>query len=197
LPIPVRHGQRYGRFEVRDGDSPIPSGERSELRSPNNMFTNGQVYAIRQSTLLTSQGLTQASWRLTRQWHDSSGSGSPDIAMFIIRDPLRFRIGHGDSSRTDWISPALNRNQWYDVTVRWQNGEGGWLEVYFAPAGQTPVIQQLQGGTLLNGGTRKANLSLPIGKYHTGLYRSASLSETDVVAHDAICSGTSLAQVGL
>jgi Polysaccharide lyase len=196
-PIPTMDGQRSGRFEVRDGDSPIPSGERSELRSPNYLFTNGQEYWIRQRTLLTSQGFTQASWRMVRQWHDASSSGSPDIAMFIIRDPLRFRIGHGDSSRTDWISAALNRNQWYDVTVHWRNGEGGFLEVYFAPAGQTPAIQQLQGGTLTNGGTRKTGMSLPIGKYHTGAYRSASLSETDVLHHDAICWGTSRAQVGL
>jgi hypothetical protein len=194
-------GQRSGRFEVRDGDSPIPSGERTELRSNNtSMFQTGQEYWIRQRTLLTDTGFTQSGWRLVRQLHNPTPSGSPEIAMFVLTNPLRFRVGHGASTRVDWVSPTLSRNTWYDVTVHWLNGSNGFVEVWFAPAGQAPAIQQLTDngeGSLVNGATRKVGVNAPIGKYHTGLYRSASLTQTDVIHHDAICWGTSQAQVGL
>ena len=207
-PAFAAQGSRSGRFEVQAGDE-AAQGERAEIRSGTDQaFPNGYEGWIRQSTLIPDGGFSDAAWRIVRQWH-STDSGSPAIALLVLRNPLRFRLQHGDDSRIDWTSPAIARNQWYDITVHWVSGENGtgFVELWYAPQGQTPQIQPLvdnnQPGDLVNNGTRKINITTRSDHsyYKTGLYRDDTPPvpplPTDVVYHDAICMGTTRAQVGL
>jgi hypothetical protein len=62
------------------------------------------------------------------------------------------------------------------------------VEVWFAQAGQVP---QLVARTN-NVSTREDH-----SYYKTGLYRTDSIAETDVVFHDGVCMGSTRQQVGL
>jgi hypothetical protein len=181
-------GTRSGRFELRAGDN-VANGNRAEIRSGSDQsFAEGQESWIRQSTLISNTGFTQSGWRIVRQHH--SGGGSPVIAVFVDLNPLQFRVGHGDSSRVDWRSPPISRNTWYDLTIHWRSASngGGFVDVWFAPLGETPVVVARTDNL-----TTRATHSY----YKTGLYRSSSISETDVAYHDNICMGSTRAEVGL
>jgi Polysaccharide lyase len=181
-------GLRSGRFELQAGDE-VASGNRVEITSGTSQaFSEGTESWIRQATLISDIGFTEDGWRIVRQHHSSSGS--PAIAVFVDLDPLRFRVGHGDGSRDDWESPPISRNTWYDLTIHWRSASnnGGFVEVWFAPVGQIP---QLVARTN-NVSTREDH-----SYYKTGLYRTDSISETDVVFHDGICMGSTQASVGL
>ena len=181
-------GLRSGRFELQAGDE-VASGNRVEITSGTSQaFAEGTESWIRQATLISDTGFTEDGWRIVRQHHSSSGS--PAIAVFVDLDPLRFRVGHGDGSRDDWESPPISRNTWYDLTIHWRSASnnGGFVEVWFAPVGQIP---QLVARTN-NISTREDH-----SYYKTGLYRTDSISETDVVFHDGICMGSTQASVGL
>lgn len=181
-------GARSGRFELQAGDE-VASGNRVEITSGNSQaFPEGTESWIRQATLISDIGFTQNGWRIVRQHHSSSGS--PAIAVFVETNPLRFHVGHGDGSRDDWTSPPLTRNTWYDLTIHWlsASNDGGFVEVWFAPVGQIPRMVARTN----NISTREDH-----SYYKTGLYRTDSISETDVVYHDGICMGSTREQVGL
>ena len=181
-------GTRSGRFELRAGDN-VAEGNRAEIRSGSDQtFAEGEESWIRQSTLISGTGFTQSGWRIVRQHHSSDGS--PAIAVFVDLNPLQFRVGHGDSSRVDWRGPPISRNTWYDLTIHWRSASngGGFVEVWFAPLGQAPVVV-----ARTNNLTTRDTHSY----YKTGAYRSSSISETDVVYHDNICMGSTRAEVGL
>jgi Polysaccharide lyase len=181
-------GLRSGRFELQAGDE-VASGNRVEITSGTSQaFSEGTESWIRQATLISDTGFTEDGWRIVRQHHSSSGS--PAIAVFVDLNPLRFRVGHGDGSRDDWESPPISRNTWYDLTIHWRSASnnGGFVEVWFAPVGQIPQLV-----------ARTDNISTreDHSYYKTGLYRTDSISETDVVFHDGICMGSTQASVGL
>jgi hypothetical protein len=181
-------GAHSGRFELRAGDE-VASGNRVEITSGRSQaFVEGQESWIRQQTLISDTGFTQDGWRIVRQHHSSGGS--PAIAVFVDLDPLRLRVGHGDGSRRDWESPPISRNTWYDLTIHWRSASnnGGFVEVWFAPSGQPPVMV-----ARTNNVTTREEHSY----YKTGEYRSDSISETDIVYHDGICMGATQASVGL
>lgn len=181
-------GARSGRFELQAGDE-VASGNRVEITSGTSQaFPEGTESWIRQATLISDIGFNENGWRIVRQHHSSNGS--PAIAVFVDTDPLRFRVGHGDGSRDDWESPPISRNTWYDLTIHWvaASNNGGFVEVWFAQAGQVP---QMVART--NNVTTREDHSY----YKTGLYRTDSIAETDVVFHDGVCMGSTQQQVGL
>jgi Polysaccharide lyase len=181
-------GNLSGRFELRAGDE-VASGNRVEITSGTSQaFPEGTESWIRQATLISDIGFNENGWRIVRQHHSSNGS--PAIAVFVDTNPLRFRVGHGDGSRDDWESPPISRNTWYDMTIHWlsASNNGGFVEVWFAQAGQVP---QLVARTN-NVSTREDH-----SYYKTGLYRTDSIAETDVVFHDGVCMGSTAQQVGL
>jgi Polysaccharide lyase len=181
-------GARSGRFELQAGDE-VASGNRVEITSGTSQaFPEGTESWIRQATLISDIGFNENGWRIVRQHHSSNGS--PAIAVFVDTNPLRFRVGHGDGSRDDWESPPISRNTWYDMTIHWlsASNNGGFVEVWFAQAGQVP---QLVARTN-NVSTREDH-----SYYKTGLYRTDSIAETDVVFHDGVCMGSTAQQVGL
>ncbi len=176
-PAPFE-GSHRGRFEVHPGDE-AAGGNRAEVTGPS--FDEGSERWIRQAIYVPTGTATESGWRLVMQFH-SYGGGSPPLALFLDAGARpSFELGHGDSSTFDWNGPAIQRNRWYDVAlhVRFSsNPSVGFVEVYLDGRRQT----------LTNGRTRRYRATSEAGGayYKTGIYRSDSIAQTDVVYHDNV-----------
>ena len=176
-PAPFQ-GSHWGRFEVQPGDE-AASGNRAEVTGPD--FDEGDERWIRQAIYVPSGTATESGWRLVAQFHNRGG-GSPPVALFLESDSgLSFEVGHGDSSTFDWNGPAIQRNRWYDITLHIKfssNPAEGFVEVYLDGQRQT----------MTNGQPRRYRATLEDGGayYKTGIYRSDSIGQTDVVYHDNV-----------
>jgi Polysaccharide lyase len=175
-PAPFQ-GSHRGRFEVQAGDE-FANGNRTEVRGPD--FSEGDERWIRQAIYVPTGTATESGWRLVAQF--GSGNGSPPVALFLESDSnLSFQVGYGDSSTFDWEGPAIQRNRWYDIVlhVRFSsNPTVGFVEVYLNGQRQT----------MTNGQPRRyrATLAGDGVYYKTGIYRSDSIGQTDVVYHDNV-----------
>jgi hypothetical protein len=176
-PAPFE-GSHRGRFEVRAGDS-AANGNRAEVTGPD--FSEGSERWIRQAIYVPTGSATESGWRLVAQFH-SFGGGSPPLALFLDAGANpSFELGYGDSSTFDWNGPTIQRNRWYDVVlhVRFSSDSStGFVEVY--------LDGRLQ--TLTNGQTRRYRATSASGGayYKTGIYRSSSIGQTDVIYHDNV-----------
>ncbi|HEX2414752.1 MAG TPA: polysaccharide lyase [Thermoleophilaceae bacterium] len=176
-PAPFE-GSHRGRFEVRAGDQ-AAGGNRAEVTGPN--FSEGDERWIRQAIYVPAGTATESGWRLVAQLHNLGG-GSPPVALFLESgSDLSFEVGHGDSSTFDWNGPAIQRNRWYDVVlhIRFSSSPSrGFVEVWLDGRRQT----------MTNGQTRRYRATLEDGGayYKTGIYRSDSIAQTDVVYHDNV-----------
>jgi Polysaccharide lyase len=185
---PVAEGSHAGRFEVRPGDV-AAEGNRAEVvvtfhnSASNPCFAEGAEGWVCSWVYIPDGTATTSGWRIIQQ-QTGNGLGSPPVATFLDTNPLRFRIGHGSSSTTDWTSAPIERNRWYRLATRLRassNPSVGFVEVY--------LNGQIQ--TLTNGQTRRYRVTREHNRAHTfvGLYRSNSVSQTDVVYHDDIVIG--------
>ena len=177
-PAPFQ-GSHWGRFEVQAGDE-AASGNRAEVTGPD--FDEGDERWIRQAIYVPTGTATESGWRLVAQFHNLGG-GSPPVALFLESggSGLSFEVGHGDSSTFDWNGPAIQRNRWYDVVLHLRfssNPSVGFVEVYLNGQRQT----------MTNGQPRRYRATLEDGGayYKTGIYRSDSIGQTDVVYHDNV-----------
>jgi hypothetical protein len=184
-------GRHSARFEVRPGDQ-AAGGNRAEVTGP--AFTEGQTVWFRQAIRLDSASALDGSWQQLVQY-STNGEGSPALALFTD-DPeadgrFRFELRTGNSSRTYWRSPMLERDVWYDVAVRvhFSASESGQVSVHFGgqPQTLTDGSQQVSASTIHYGRAY----------YKTGIYRSPSHSGTSLAYHDRILMGNSAADVGL
>ena len=176
-PAPFE-GSHRARFEVRPGDESA-GGNRAEVTGPS--FEESSERWIRQAIYVPTGTATERGWRLVMQFH-AFGGGSPPLAVFLESGASpRFEVGHGDSSTFDWHGPGIQRNRWYDIAlhVRFSpNPSEGFVEVYFNGRRQR----------LTNGQTRRYRATSEEGGayYKTGIYRSDSIDQTDVVYHDNV-----------
>ena len=176
-PAPFQ-GSHWGRFAVQPGDE-AASGNRAEVTGPD--FDEGDERWIRQAIYVPTGTATESGWRLVAQFHNLGG-GSPPVALFLESgSDLSFEVGHGDSSTFDWNGPAIQRNRWYDVALHIRfssNPSVGFVEVYLDGRRQT----------MTNGQPRRYRATLEDGGayYKTGIYRSDSIGQTDVVYHDNV-----------
>jgi Polysaccharide lyase len=185
---PVAEGSHAGRFEVRPGDV-AAEGNRAEVvvtfhnSASNPGFAEGAEGWVCSWVYIPDGTATTSGWRIIQQ-QTGNGVGSPPVATFLDTNPLRFRIGHGNSSTTDWTSAPIERNRWYRVATHLRassNPSVGFVEVY--------LNGQIQ--TLTGGQTRRYRVTREHNRAHTfvGLYRSSSVPQTDVVYHDDIVIG--------
>jgi Polysaccharide lyase len=182
---PVAEGSHAGRFEVRPGDV-AAEGNRAEVvvtfynSASNPGFAEGAEGWVCSWVYIPDGTATTSGWRIIHQ-QTGNGLGSPPVATFLDTNPLSFRIGHGDSSTTDWRSAPIARNRWYHLATHLRassNPSVGFVEVY--------LNGQIQ--TLMNGQTRRYRVTRENNRAHTfvGLYRSDSVGQTDVLYHDNI-----------
>jgi polysaccharide lyase-like protein/thrombospondin type 3 repeat protein len=186
---PVAEGSHAGRFEVRHGDV-AAGGNRAEVTvthynnsGANRSFQLGEEPWVCQWIYIPDGTATSSGWRILSQ-PSLNGVSSPPVAVFLNTGPLAFRVGHGNSSTTDWVSAPIQRNRWYHLKVRMRLGTSastGWVEVYL------DGVQQ----TLTGGVTRRARATYENGRAYTkaGLYRSNAITQTDVVYLDDIVIG--------
>jgi hypothetical protein len=182
---PVAEGSHAGRFEVRPGDV-AAEGNRAEVvvtfynSSSNPGFVEGAEGWVCSWVYIPDGTATTSGWRIIQQ-QTGNGLGSPPVATFLDTNPLSFRIGHGDSSTTDWRSAPIERNRWYHIATHLRassNPSVGFVEVH--------LNGQIQ--TLTSGQARRYRVTRENNRAHTfvGLYRSSSVGQTDVLYQDNI-----------
>jgi len=141
VPAPGGRSGYAGRFEVRPGDSPIPSGERAEVWRPTMEF--GGSESIWAWSVYFPAGFASnpnASWNVFTQWHHEGRTGPQPVSFEVQnrggKEAIRLRVWGGDpvnpGSRHAWILAPLERNSWYDfvVRVRWADDATGAITVW-------------------------------------------------------------------
>lgn len=135
--------RRATRFVVRPGDSPVRSGERTELVASVDATgaREGELHTYRWSTRFPSDfaPVPDSTWNIFTQWHGSEPNGChPNIALQVntARRPamLRLQVRGGnlgpdcapEQSRS-WDFAPLTLNRWEDLalTVGWSQQVGG------------------------------------------------------------------------
>lgn len=201
----VREGKYSGRFEVRDGDNPIGSGERSEVQgtTENSGGKEGEERWYKWSTYFASPFDTSKGWQLISQWHDT-GDGSPPLAFYAEQGKINLvaNINSGSSisyGNTMW-STALQTNKWYDFKLRivWSGDDNkGKVQLWVdgAPASMkasTNKIKECSGNTCTVRTLKPGSAVY----YKQGLYRSDAYTATSVVYHDGFVAARNEAGLG-
>lgn len=189
----------YGaRFELRDGDVPFGSSERTEVQGPS--YTSGgeegddrwYEWWTKFDPLFPSNHASQG-WGLVAQFHDQSG-GSPPLGLYVddangqwcLRVNEQSSPGVFVASHVLWSAP-LDNGVWQKVKlhIKWStNSTVGFVELW-----HDGVAQPLTGGatkvfiqTLTPGGG---------GTYFKqGYYRNGAVTGTGVVFHDGFVAAT-------
>lgn len=199
----VREGAYAARFEVRDGDNPIGSGERSECqRSSGEVEGSERWYSW--STYFAPDfptGNATGGWATFTQWHANASTGSPPVGMYLEGGRMVLKL-HRQSSPASYvgiITPwgtdfASNRGRWIDFTMRvkWSGSDSvGWVELWM-----DGVKQRMNwpggGNAAAHGGLGSYRVSARTlvpgyGAYvKQGFYRCECLSGTAVVLHDGL-----------
>lgn len=192
----VRQGTYAARFEVRDGDIPFSTTERSEVQGE--LYTTGgeegddRWYQF--SVLFDDQfpdDHASIDFGLVNQWHDES-AGSPPIGMYVdgptgewgLRVNAQSSPGVFISNDMVW-STALDNGTWHDIV----------LHIVWSTSDTTGLVELWHNGTrqiFTDGpgvGTDQTVLRtlVPTGGgtyYKEGYYRGPAMVETGVVYHD-------------
>ncbi|MDH3225890.1 MAG: polysaccharide lyase [Thermoleophilia bacterium] len=173
-------GRFAGRFEVRDGESPLGFGERAEVLIRTGE-REGQVRWYSWSTKFARNFpiARRGAWQVVTQWH-SKANGSPPLGWFVEGNRLVLRAhrhsapGRLLSVRDLWSGPIW-RGKWNHIKmrVRWSGSDGrGWVELWM---NGRKVLKRTKVRTMYPG----------IGNYFKqGYYRCGCLTKTGVVFHD-------------
>lgn len=173
-------GRFAGRFEVRNGESPLGFGERAEVLIGTGE-REGQVRWYSWSTKFASNFpiARRGAWQVVSQWH-SNASGSPPLGWYVDRNRLVLRAhrharpGRVLSVKDLWSGP-IRRGKWNHIKmrVRWSGSDRrGWVELWM---NGKKVVKRAKVRTLYPG----------IGNYFKqGYYRCSCLTKTGVVFHD-------------
>ncbi len=183
VDTPVREGRYAMRHLVKQGDSVVGSGNRSELLSMT-MEPVGSEYYYRWSTFFPSTFPSADTWQVFTQWHHDGCCGSPPVEFFVVSDTLYLRTG-GSSGKVHWSAP-LKKGQWQDFIfhVKWSaDPKVGFVELWHNGALALPKTpaQTMFAGSL--------------NYLKTGLYRDASISQDGVLFQDAMVQATQLSDV--
>jgi hypothetical protein len=169
-------GSFSARTEVRPGDPQVASGNRAEISGASH--ANDELCYGGRFMVPSASTTGSSAWQITYQWH--AGSGSPPLALMVTERPggtFDLKLGHGNSSRTDWTKTGLARDVWHSmfVCVKW--GTSGWLEFWFDGAWQTI------GPAGPRGVPRKTFATNPVSSsiyWKGGVYRSPTSTGTTI-----------------
>lgn len=158
------------RYEVRSGDVPFGSGERSEVLTGARQSggTEGQIRWYKFSTKFDPtfpMNHADLGWGLTNQWHATPDDvGSPPFGMYVdqrngywsMTIQKQSRPGTYERVFSIWDTP-LDRGNWHDITLQvmfstsdsigwirlWQNG----VQQRFVDGSDTFRVRTLTPGT--------------------------------------------------
>lgn len=173
-------GRFAGRFEVRNGESPLGYGERAEVLIRTGE-REGQVRWYSWSTKFARNFpvARRGAWQVVTQWH-SKANGSPPLGWFVEGNRLVLRAHRYAAPRQllgvrDLWGGPLRRGKWNHIKmrVRWSGSDRkGWVELWM-------------NGKKVLGRTKVRTMYPGIGNYFKqGYYRCSCLTKTGVVFHD-------------
>lgn len=171
-------GRENARFEVRPGDvEPDTGSNRAEVSGPD--YHEGQDLYVRLSLRVPKANSFRGPWQLIQQFHEDNWDGSPGTAVFLTSD-RRLKIGHGDSSQIDWVSPRIDDDRWYDLVYRVkfsQDPKVGFVEVWLDGRHQR----------LNNGRYRQYGWTMQRPRVYlkTGIYRASNSTGTSLIEDDS------------
>ncbi|MBL8926507.1 MAG: polysaccharide lyase [Pseudonocardia sp.] len=178
-----------GRFEVRDGDTPVDSGERSEAKAPNwTDVSDGDERWYSFSMMFDKSFPVPADgWCDPMQWHTanadhSAADGSPALNLQCGNngdDKLYLQVG----DRELFPIGILDRGMWhqYMLHVKFSNDPGtAFEEVHRDGQLVLPKISP-----------RSANMTTPKAYLKIGMYRKGTNHGPMVVWHDGMAVYTS------
>lgn len=184
-----------GRFEIRDGDPLVASGQRAEVMwgtSDKPTLREGDDYYFGWSTYFTSDFPSPTDPRNRGhcnflQWKNS-GSGAPPISLTCRND--RIQINYSGSC-DEWRTPLV-RGGWNDFVVRVRfndNPSIGRVEIWHRAPNESSMTKKLDRCSI-------ATLDRNTTSYlKMGYYRRADETRTGVLFHDRVRVGTSYGDV--
>lgn len=172
---PVRQGRYALKTTVRSGDDPIgASGNRNELVIAG-IDRTGSERVYRWNTLFPEDFQSADTWHLFTQWHHDGSDGSPPVEFFVWGETIFLRVDGEDV----WSTP-LERGRWLEFVFKVKWARNGWVELYY-------------NGELALPRTSASTLYEGQGVYlKQGLYRDASVNQTQVVYHDGMTVADSM-----
>lgn len=175
---PVAEGFFALKTTVRKGDDPInASGHRNELVSWGH-DKKGSERFYRWQTMWPEDYESPDTWQLFTQWHHDGKDGSPPVEFYTRGEEIILRVS-GDEL---WRAP-LERGRWHDFVFHVKWDRSGFVELFH---NGVQVLEKTTAPTLYAGQ----------GVYlKQGLYRDASISQTQTIYHDGMVIGTTLAAV--
>ena len=176
-----------GRFEVRDGDTPVDSGERSEAKPPDwTDVSDGDERWYSFSMMFDRSFPVPADgWCDPMQWHTanadhSAADGSPALNLQCgPDDKLYLQVGDKDMMPIG----MLDRGVWHDylLHVKFSNNPG----VAFEEVHRDGQL------VLPKTSPRYANMTTPKAYLKIGMYRKGTNNGPMVVWHDGMAVYTS------
>jgi len=198
----VRQGNYAARYEVRDGDTPIDSNERSECQKSTGEKEGSDRWYSWSTYFDGSFPTSNASpsgWFTFSQWHGSASTGSPPVALYLENGRMVLKL-HRQSSPTNYVgiitpwgkSFAEHVGRWTDfrMHIKWSGSDSiGLVELWVDGVPQRmnwPVGGNAASFGGLNSYTLRARTLIPgYGAYYKqGIYRNAGTSGTAVVYQD-------------
>lgn len=199
----VRQGSYAARYEVRDGDTPIDSNERSECQKGTGEVEGSDRWYSWSTYFDDGFPTSNASpngWFTFSQWHGNASTGSPPVALYLENGQIVLKL-HRQSSPasyvgiiTPWGTPfAGHAGRWTDfkMHIKWSASDSvGTVELWMDGVKQT--MNWPQGGNAAAYGgvgssiVRSRTLIPGYGAYYKqGIYRDGGTSGTAVVYQDA------------
>ena len=168
-----------GRFEVRDGDTPVDDGERSEAKTADryDVFDGDErwySFSMKFDELPSEFGR----WCIPMQWHgaDDDGnasSGSPQLNLECSADGnLYLKVG----DKTDLLVGSLDLGVWHSYVIHVKFSEDPAVAFQEVTRDGQVVVPRTQ--------LKKANLDTPRAYLKIGMYRDPDASGTTVVWFD-------------
>lgn len=170
-----------GRFEVRDGDTPVDSGERSEVRSEDRFDVADGDERWYSFSLKFDNGFSNpGGWCIPMQWHgaDEDGDasdGSPQLNLECSEDGnLYLKVG----DKTELLIGPLDPGVWHSYVIH----------VKFSNDPKVAFEEVTRDGQVVIPKTspKRANMDTPRAYYKLGLYRDPEISGTMVVWFDDV-----------
>jgi len=174
-----------GRFEVRDGDTPVDDGERSEAKTADkyDVYEGDErwySFSMRFDELPTNFG----EWCIPMQWHgaDEDGEasdGSPQLNL-ECKDDGNLYLKVADD--TELLVGPLDTGVWHSYVIH----------VKFSKDPAVAFQEVSRDGQVVVPRERleEANLDTPRGYFKIGMYRDPNASGTTVVWFDDLTIST-------
>ena len=183
VPDPMGSKQMVLKTKVVEGDNPTHSvgGNRNELVYQEDRPKEGEDRYYRWQTYWPKEYKSGDKWQIFTQWHQYVTGGSPPLAFLVWGEQIRL----GTPATYHWTAP-FERGKWHDFIfhVKWaSDGQIGGVELWYDGDYVLPFTHDK---TLFPHDTVYLK---------QGIYRSAQITNTEVIYHHGMVVGTKLEDV--